>query len=71
MFINAVASSFPINTKIVAYFRILAEEAAVKQEATFSGKHIESFIKVASLGVSIGVHVEADVYFGHERQTLE
>ena len=59
--INAVASFFPINMKILACFRIFSEGASVKLEATFSGKHIELFITVASLGVSVGVHVEADV----------
>ena len=46
------------NTKIEVCFRFLAEEATVKLEATFSGKHRKLFITVVSLGVSVGVLVE-------------
>ena len=69
--INVVASFFPINTKIVACFRILAEVATIKLEATFLGKHIELFITVASLGGSVEVHVEVDLCIGLEWQILE
>ena len=69
--INAVALFFLINTKIVACFWILAEEAVVKLEVTFSEKHMELFITISSLGVSVGVHAEADICAGLEQLTLE